>query len=187
MSNIIPLPKSQNIRISHQRRRFKPACEVIQFKPAPAIDPEMSAYQLYCQANAIDDNEPAKALPIYERAIELDGRLTIAITNLGNCHFRLHRSEKAEDLYRQALDLDPDQPEALYNLGYLILERGSAEESIGWFRRALSADPKFADAWFNLAMALEQAGKPAKLEWQRYLSLEPNNRQWSEIARRHLA
>lgn len=182
MADIIPLPKSYDVRISHQRRRFKSACPVIPFAHKPTSE---TAYEMYCRAERIDETEPAKAIPIYEQAIKLDPRLSIAYTNLGNCHFRLHSAALAEEWYRKALALDANQPEALYNLGYLTLERGQAPESIPLFRHALAADPKFADAWFNLAMALEQCGKPAKLEWQRYLSLEPAG-SWSEIARRHL-
>ncbi len=187
MADIISLPKSYNVRISYQRRARKQACQVISLASRkPVTQADETAYQMYCRANAIDDADPAKAIPIYEQAIALDGRLSIAITNLGNCYFRLHQADKAEAMYQRAIDLDPNQPEALYNLGYLALERGLAAESLPLFRRSLAADPRFADAWFNLAMALEQCGKPAKLEWQRYLSLEPNSG-WSEIARRHLA
>jgi tetratricopeptide (TPR) repeat protein len=185
MSNIIPLPKSYNVRISHQRRRFKPACQVISLA---AQRPTETAYELYCRAERIDETDPAKAVPIYEQAIALDPNMAIAITNLGNCHFRLRSADKAEEHYHRVLAIDPNQPEALYNLGYLTLERGLAAESLPLFRRALAADPRFADAWFNYAMALEQCGKPAKLEWQRYLSVaSANDAHWVEIARRHLA
>jgi tetratricopeptide (TPR) repeat protein len=188
MSNIIPLPKSYNVRISHQRRRFKPACPVVDLAQRRLTTvPAETAYEMYLRANRIDDDQPAKAIPIYEAAIALDGRLSIAITNLGNCYFRLHQSDKAEVMWRKTLDLDPNQPEALYNLGYLALERGLPTESIPLFRRSLTADPKFADAWFNYALALEQTGKPARLEWQRYLSLAPSDCRWVEIAKRHLA
>src|SRR5687767_7346104 len=100
MADIIPLPKSYNVRISYQRRARKQACPVIPLAPKPTSE---TAYELYCRASAIDETEPAKAIPIYEQAIKLDPRLSIAYTNLGNCHFRLYRAEKAEDLYRQAL------------------------------------------------------------------------------------
>lgn len=123
---------------------------------------------------------------MYEQAISLDPRLSIAYTNMGNIHFRRRDIDKAAHYYQRALSLDSNQPEALYNLGYLELENGFPMAAIPLFRRSLAADPRFADAWFNLAMALEQIGAPATLQWQRYLSLEPNNSQWSEIARRHL-
>jgi tetratricopeptide (TPR) repeat protein len=188
MADIIPLPKSFNVRISHQRRRFKPACPVVDLAQRRLTTvPAETAYEMYLRASRIDDDEPAKAIPIYEQAIALDGRLSIAVTNLGNCHWKLHDYIKAEEMFSKALTIDPNQPEALYNLGYLTLERGQPAESIPLFRQAIAADPRFADAWFNLAMALKQTGKPARLEWQRYISLAPSDCRWVEIAKRHLA
>lgn len=116
----------------------------------------------------------------------MDPSLAIAYTNLGNIAFRRRDIDTASSLYHKALELNSEQPEALYNLGYLELENGFALAAIPLFRRSLQSDPRFSDAWFNLAMALEQCGAPATLQWQRYLSLEPNNRHWSDIARRHL-
>ncbi len=184
---IINFPVSYDVRISHQRRWRKQSCEVIALqakaKPVPASE---TAMQMYYRASAIDESEPLKAIEIYQAAAKMDPKLTIAYTNEGNCHFRLHNPTEAQRLYELALSMNPNQPEALYNLGYLILERGDASASIPLFKRAVAADSRFADAWFNLAMALEQTGKTAALEWQRYLSLEPKGK-WAEIARRHVA
>jgi tetratricopeptide (TPR) repeat protein len=183
---VIKFPVRYDMRISHQRRRFKTACTVVQMPSKPAPTGASGAYDLYLQASAIDDTEIDRAMVMYRQAIEMDPRLSIAYTNLGNLYFRKHDATEAERLYNQALSIDTNQPEALYNLGYLMLERGDAGAAIPLLRAAVTADRRFADAWFNLAMALEQTGKPAPLEWQRYISLEPKG-EWTEIARRHLA
>jgi tetratricopeptide (TPR) repeat protein len=183
---VIKFPVRYDVRISHQRRRFRSSCTVIQMPSKPAPTGARTAYDLYCQASEIDETEPDRAISMYQKATALDPSLAIAYTNEGNCHFRLHNPTEAERLYRKALELDANQPEALYNLGYLTLERGQSDDAIPLLRAAVTADRRFADAWFNLAMALEQSGKPAQLEWQRYISLEPKGH-WTEIARRHLA
>lgn len=197
-AQVIPLPRYYGPKRRPKRGRppkNQPRATVLfrQFgkrQAASGENPEQSAYSLYCEASQLDESaskaDVDKALSMYEKAIELDPGLAIAYTNLGNIHFRRHDSAKARHFYDKALSLDSNQPEALYNLGYLELEGGFAMAAIRLFRRALSADPGFSDAWFNLAMALEQIGSPATLQWQRYLSLEPNNPHWSEIARRHL-
>lgn len=191
-ASLYKFPARYDIRISHQRRRFRAACPLIdlaQRRNTKPANPASEAYRLYCEASTIDEDPTNldRALSLYTRALQLDPSLSIAHTNIGNIHFRRHNNAAARVAYETALSLDPTQPEALYNLGYIELESGNVSESILLFRRALQADPRFADAWFNLAMALEQAGKPAQLEWQRYLSLEPNHPTWSEIARRHMA
>jgi tetratricopeptide (TPR) repeat protein len=148
-----------------------------------------TAYDLYSKASAIDEDPTSfdEAEKLYKRAVELDPKLAIAYTNLGNIRFRRGDEKGAEELYRHALEIDDRQPEAHYNLGYVLLERGDARRSVPCFQRALDADPRFADAHFNLAMAFEQLGERAKARphWKRYLEIEPSGT-WAEIAKQHL-
>jgi Flp pilus assembly protein TadD len=148
-----------------------------------------TAYDLYVQASGLDEN-PATydaAELLYRKALELDPRLAIAYTNLGNILFRRGDAAAAEALYARAIEIDDRQPEGHYNLGYVMLERGDARGAAKAFERALERDPSFADAHFNLAMAYEQMGEKAKARhhWRRYLDLEPNGT-WAEIAKKHL-
>ncbi len=148
-----------------------------------------TAYDLYVQASALDENPDTydQAEDLYGRAMRLDPSLAIAYTNLGNIRFRRGDEPEAEKLYRRAIEIDPHQPEAHYNLGYVMLERGEARIATEHFDRALEGDPRFADAHFNLAMALEQLGERgrARPHWRKYLDLEPTGT-WSDIARDHL-
>jgi tetratricopeptide (TPR) repeat protein len=158
-------------------------------RPAVSGERARSAYDLYVQASALDENPATmdEAEALYRRAIDLDPGLAIAYTNLGNVCFRRGDEPAAEALYRRALGIDQAQPEAQYNLGYVMLERGQARESIDYFRGALKSDPRFADAYFNLAMAYEQVDEPSKARpcWRKYLEIEPTGT-WAEIARKHL-
>ncbi len=148
-----------------------------------------NAYDLYMRASAIDE-DPAcydEAEGLYKRAVELDPRLAIAYTNLGNVRFRRGDEKGAEELYRKALTIDERQPEAHYNLGYVMLERGLPARAAEYFEAAIGVDPRFADAHFNLAMAYEALGERAKarLHWKKYLEIEPTGT-WADIAREHL-
>lgn len=148
-----------------------------------------TAYDLYVQASGLDEN-PATyddAELLYRKALELDPRLAIAYTNLGNILFRRGDAAGAETFYARAIEIDDRQPEGHYNLGYVMLERGDARGAAHAFERALDRDASFADAHFNLAMAYEQLGEKAKARhhWRRYLDLEPNGT-WAEIAKKHL-
>jgi tetratricopeptide (TPR) repeat protein len=158
-------------------------------RPATSPARARTAYELYVQASALDE-DPAtfdQAEDLYGRAIRLDPTLAIAYTNLGNIRFRRGDEPGAEGLYRRAIEVDPHQPEAHYNLGYVMLERGDARGATAYFERALEGDPRFADAHFNLAMAWEQLGEHprARPHWRKYLELEPSGT-WADVAREHL-
>ncbi|HEX8790485.1 MAG TPA: tetratricopeptide repeat protein [Polyangiaceae bacterium] len=148
-----------------------------------------TAYDLYVQASALDENPQTydQAEELYSRAMRLDPSLAIAYTNLGNIRFRRGDEAGAVDLYRKAIEVDPRQPEAHYNLGYVMLERGDARAATAYFEQALMGDPRFADAHFNLAMAWEQLGERgrARPHWRKYLELEPSGT-WADVAREHL-
>ena len=148
-----------------------------------------TAYELYLRASSLDEDPRTfdEAESLYARAVELDPRLAIAYTNLGNLRYRRGDVEAAETLYKRALATDEHQAEAHYNLGYIALERGEAEVAAKRFTEAVALDPRFADAHFNLAMALEESGNPrrARTHWRKYLDLEPEGA-WAEIAREHL-
>lgn len=158
-------------------------------RPAGGAAGARTAYDLYVQASALDEDASTydQAEELYERAIRLDPSLAIAYTNLGNIRFRRGDEPGAEALYRRAIAIDPHQPEAHYNLGYVMLERGNAGVATEHFARALAGDPRFSDAHFNLAMAYEQMGDRARARphWKKYLDLEPSGT-WADIAREHL-
>lgn len=150
---------------------------------------EKTAYELYARASALDE-DPAtqpEAERLYRQAIDLDPKLAIAYTNLGNILFRRGDVPSAEALYRKAIEIDDRQPEAHYNLGYVMLDRGQPRIAAAHFERAIARDPRFADAHFNLAMAYEQIAEreKARTHWKRYLELEPKGT-WADIARKHL-
>lgn len=148
-----------------------------------------NAYDHYMRASTMDEDPSTfdEAERLYQRAIELDPKLAIAYTNLGNVRFRRGDEKGAEEYYRKALTIDARQPEAHYNLGYVMLERGLPARAVEYFEHAIAVDPRFADAHFNLAMAYEALGERAKarLHWKRYLELEPTGT-WADIAREHL-
>lgn len=158
-------------------------------RPETTRERAKTAYELYTKASSLDE-DPAtfdEAESLYQRAVELDPYLAIALTNLGNVRFRRGDIDGAVVYYEKALGIDDKQPEAHYNLGYVLLERGSPKQAADAFERALSRDPRFADAHFNLAMAYEQSGErnKARIHWKRYLELEPTG-SWADIARSHL-
>jgi tetratricopeptide (TPR) repeat protein len=172
-------------RVSYTRRA--PA-EVVTF---PVRSAEL-AYNLYLTANVVDETDIEAGIALYERALALDPTLTLALTNLGNCHFRQGRPDLARELYQRALAFDPRQPEALHNLGYITLERGDAAAAVSLIEAAIEEDPCFADAWFNLGMARKRRlgthlSPAVSVCFRRYLKLTGGGSEWADIARRNIA
>jgi tetratricopeptide (TPR) repeat protein len=158
-------------------------------RPDTSPSRSRTAYDLYVQASALDENPATydEAEELYGRATRLDPTLAIAYTNLGNIRFRRGDEVGAEALYKRAIEVDPRQPEAHYNLGYVTLERGDPGTAVAYFERAIEGDPRFSDAHFNLAMACEQLGERARARthWRKYLEIEPTGT-WADVAREHL-
>jgi tetratricopeptide (TPR) repeat protein len=157
------------------------------------IEHESSAYNWFLRGCSLDGDPESvpRAIQAYRKAIELDGSLAAAHTNLGNLLYQQGERSAALTCYQEAIALDPDQPEAIYNLANIYEEEGDLEMAIAEYRRALRSLPEFADAHFNLALALEQVGgrRQAMAHWERFLELTANNQSmndWRELAERHL-
>jgi tetratricopeptide (TPR) repeat protein len=150
---------------------------------------QQDAWEAYLEGLRLDEDETTRhrAEAAYRKAIELDGNLATALTNLGNLRLLASDRIEAEQLYRRAIAADPALAEAPYNLAYLLVERGEHGQALELFRRAVELRPDFAEAHFNLAMALAELGRrvEARVHWKRYLDLDPHGA-WSSVARQNL-
>jgi len=157
--------------------------------PAPVSVPTPaaggSAYNAFvagCRAQ--DDGDVASAEALFARALQLDGSLAAAHTNLGNLLFGRGDLTSARARYEAALELEPDQPEARFNLGNVLSELGETDLAIAELRQVCTRCPDFADAHFNLGLALADVGGTAQARacLERYLALDPDS-PWSDQAR----
>jgi tetratricopeptide (TPR) repeat protein len=98
----------------------------------------------------------------YERALQLDGDLAAAWTNLGSMLAEIGEFEPAREHFAQALRCEPDQPEAHCNLAELALAEGEVELAITTYRQVLRAVPDWAEAHYGLARALLEVGGKAQ-------------------------
>lgn len=138
---------------------------------------QQEAWRWYLEGLRLDEDETARgrAEEAYRKAIALDPKPGLALTNLGNLRLTDDDTAEAEALYRRAMAADPALAEAPYNLAYLLVERGEREAAIALFERAITLRPDFAEAHYNLAMALTEIGDSARARphWRRYLELDP--------------
>ncbi len=148
-----------------------------------------TAYTCFMEACAAEDRgEHTVAESLYRRALEVDGALAAAMTNLGNLRYRAGDHVEARRLYERALDHDPAQAEARYNLGNLLEDLGETDLAIAELRRVCQLAPDFADAHYNLGLALARVGgaSQARRHLERYLELDTAS-EWAGRARVYLA
>jgi tetratricopeptide (TPR) repeat protein len=147
-----------------------------------------TAYRHFVEACAAEDRGDSEtAEHLFRQAIDLEPRMSAALTNLGNLVYRQGELEEAKGLYERALDHDPNQAEARYNLANVFEDLGETELAIAELRRVCAACPEFPDAHYNLGLLLSQVGgtAQAKQHLERYLELDTKS-DWASHARSYL-
>ena len=127
----------------------------------------MAAYQV---------GRPDMAVPLIQRAIEVNGREASYRSNLGTIFQSQGLLAQAEAEYTRALELNPKQAETLGNLGSVLLAQGTLDKAVGCYRRALALKPSMAELHFHLGHALQLKGdlQKAVFCYEKALELKPN-------------
>lgn len=106
-------------------------------------------------------NKPAEALPHFEKAVEIQPKLTRNRLNLAGCLTELAQYGRAETLLKEILRDYKRFPLAQYNLGLLCEEQGRLEEARSAYAAEVSAYPEHFKARFNLGKVLFALGDRA--------------------------
>ncbi len=116
-----------------------------------------------------------KALKSFQRAAELDPKLTIARLNEGIALLNLQKIDEAKAALEDALKQDPKNPNVWYNLGLLAKNTGDAQAAIEAFRHVVELDANDADTWYFLGSVYVQAKQfPQAIDaFQHALQLNP--------------
>jgi beta-barrel assembly-enhancing protease len=102
---------------------------------AARLAPNESRFHLLRADLALAQKQPQAALPLYERAIQLDGDYFAAWLGSGTAHYQLgNRTEAAQRLERSA-KLLPTAP-ALYYLGNIAKESGNLDRALELYKGA---------------------------------------------------
>jgi tetratricopeptide (TPR) repeat protein len=103
-------------------------------------------------------HQPDQALPHFEKAVEIQPKLTQNRLNLAGALIEVGQFDKAESLLKQIVEEHPRFPLAQFNLGLLYEERGQAREARAAYEAELSAYPRHFKARFNLGKILYGLG-----------------------------
>jgi predicted O-linked N-acetylglucosamine transferase (SPINDLY family) len=108
---------------------MKPRSTRARAQRAPASD-EATAGALIDEAmGQFRQGALAKAIPLFERALEVSPNAATALHFLGLSHHQLTRSDRAVPLLQRALELDPGQAAYAINLGLILSELSRLDEA----------------------------------------------------------
>lgn len=117
----------------------------------------------------------AAAVPLFERAVQLDPGFADALLGLGNALYQLKRFAEAEACYRRALAIRPRFFEASHNLASTLRAQGRNDEAVAQFERTCEIAPGSPVAHSNLGSLLKDLGRleEAAACYRRALELKP--------------
>ena len=155
----------------------------------PAASPRDSvsaaAYPYYVQGLDLLRRDPSQAdpaIPLFTRAIELDGRSALPYAGLAEAEIqRLERGDSAqlsaaEAAAAKAASINPDSVPVLLASGFVEQESGHYEKAIQLLTRATEIAPSNPEPWRRLAFCYDRASRPddAFLACQHAIQAKPD-------------
>lgn len=110
---------------------------------AVAMTPESSEAHYRLAYLAAIENDWDRAIPLLERAVELDPKNVRALVNLGVGLLRTERAADAEVMFGRAVDANPAAFRAWFNLGVARIALGKRAEGCAAIDRALAINPRY--------------------------------------------
>jgi tetratricopeptide (TPR) repeat protein len=105
------------------------------------------------------ENDPAKAVHAFERAMAIKGDDVPTLVWLAEMHLTLNEPQAAEAPLVKARTLQPDAAAVLYGLGRVALARHNYAEAVSDLERALAVAPRATRVHYPLSMAYRGLGK----------------------------
>jgi S1-C subfamily serine protease len=119
----------------------------------------------------------------FEKAVQLNPRLTGARLELGDIYYRKHLFDKEAKEYEEVLKIEPENSEALYALAWNLESHSRYREAAVMYEKALALDPEDTDTLYQLGLSYLALGEKEKVMviYSRLNKLEPGK---AEMLRR---
>ncbi len=139
------------------------------------------------QAKGNHDN----AIAEYKKTIALDPENARVRVSLGRIYYNEKgQYHEAVAEYNRAIQLEPTLLEAHLALGEVYEEKGLYQDAIARYSKVLEIESGHPTAHYGLALAYEKVDREKSIAmWERYIeiaSTSPTEKEWLEIARKHL-
>jgi len=118
-----------------------------------------------------------KAVPDFNKAIEIDPNSAPAYNNRGLAYRRKDDLKKALSDYAKAIQIDPRYAEAYNNRGYALCHDEEYDRAFADFAKAVAIDPKYAEAFRGRAACHHANGNydAAIADYTRAIDLDPSS------------
>lgn len=84
-----------------------------------------------------NNDEYEKALPLFERLIELGEKKEFVYTKLANCYFKTWELEKAKTTYKHLIFMDEDNEHAYFNLGHVFFKDRQSDSATYYIKKSI--------------------------------------------------
>ena len=125
----------------------------------------------------MDNGDFDNALELFDQAIELDDKATLAYANKGSLYSKKGDQEQSLFFYNKALEIEPSHKEVLQNKASLLQGMGKMEEAIIVFKTILEHHPNDLVALNDLGIYYGQKNQIdiALTYFERLLGVQPND------------
>jgi Tfp pilus assembly protein PilF len=118
------------------------------------------AEQLFLEAQALEDSDPARARALYAQLLTMTPDNADAHVNLGRLFHEVGRLAEARNHYRAALSLRPRDATAAYNLAVSLGDEGRTAEAMQWYH-SRGPDPQLAGPTTTWPASTSAADRPS--------------------------
>jgi tetratricopeptide (TPR) repeat protein len=101
-----------------------------------------------------------EAIEYFQKALELNPSLFVALENLGNAYRQQKSWDKARDTLQKALVVNSADPEANYGLGMVFAQTDDTEHAYEYLRKAIELRPVYPEALNNLGVLYLRTRRP---------------------------
>jgi tetratricopeptide (TPR) repeat protein len=127
-----------------------------------------------------------KAIPCYQKALQIAPGQTEAYVNLGYIYIAKREYKKAEDILEKAIKISPRHTNAHYNLGVVYASTGRHKEALSEINKTIELNPNHIAALNTMGKIYLRQGKRSKAKeaFERSISIKPEQPRIKEILRK---
>lgn len=128
----------------------------------------------------------AMAEVYFREVIKSDPENALAYSYLGDILLNKNSHDQALGLYKKALDIKPDIAENYFRIGQIYYYKKMGGPAIQNFERSVKIDSSIKFAYYHIGLTylmLERDKENTIKNWEKYLSIAPEDYQYDKIQR----